>query len=80
MTIDFNPVQAYASNNLTATAVQGSKRSMSRMNEAAQRINSGELTARNVVTMKEQSALYSMNMKMIKVADETVGQLLNLRG
>jgi len=79
MNLDLNSIQSVATTNLTATAVEGSKRALGKMNEAAQKLSAGEITPSNMVALKEQAAVYSINMQLIKAADETTGQLLNLR-
>lgn len=79
MSLDLPPIQSIPASSLANTAIEGASLSAERMNKVAQQLSAGEITPANMVGLKEQAALYAINMKLIKTADETVGQLLNLR-
>ena len=46
---------------------------------ASAQLGQGNLDLSNVIELKEQSTLYKMNLKLIEIADEMAGQVLNLR-
>jgi flagellar basal body rod protein FlgG len=68
-----------ASSNLSATALTGSRQSLERLNKAAERIQTGDVSIENMVTLIQEPIVYTMNMKVIQVSDEMAGQLMNLR-
>lgn len=46
---------------------------------ASAQIAHGNLEPSNVIELKQQSTLYSMNLKLVSIADDMAGQVLNLR-
>lgn len=60
------------------TAMQGARQAIREVDRGATQLSSGKVDVRTVVETDQQVTLYTLNMKMISMADEMVGQVLDI--
>jgi hypothetical protein len=60
------------------TAMQGARQAVQEVDRGAAKLSSGNVDVRTVVETDQQVTLYTLNMKMISMADEMVGQVLDI--
>jgi hypothetical protein len=63
---------------MRSTALRAAGDSVEKINKAAGRISEGDIRVENFVALKEEFLLYSINLKLIKIADEMIGQTLDI--
>ena len=63
---------------LEQTALNGAQRALSGHQHYAAALQRGEITAANMVGLKQQFLMYTLNLKLIGMADEMKGQLLDM--
>lgn len=61
-----------------AIATSGAKRAEREFAEVAQAVAAGDVSVGRMAEATEAQTLYAVNMKMLKMTDEMVGQVLNL--
>lgn len=59
-------------------AIQGLQRASSNMNLNASRIAQGDISAERMVSMHQEMFLYSINIQLLRISDEMVGELLEV--
>lgn len=63
---------------LQSTALKGTRDSLERFNQQAEAISRGDIDAANMIGLREESLLYSMNLQLIRITDEMIGQTLDM--
>lgn len=75
-------IDAASSSNLQSIqsqALSGAHRALKAYSAEAAKLSRGEVDVSSIVEAKQQSTLYTLNLKLISTADEMTGQILNLR-
>jgi flagellar hook protein FlgE len=74
-----NTIQTGSIHNLYQSANAGFKVAQQESQQAAQEIAGGHLEPRSMVQLNQSNQIYKLNAKMIAVADQMTGTVLNLR-
>lgn len=60
------------------TAVQGLEKASAQLRADFDRLNAGDISPERMASVMEASFIYSMNIQLIKIADEMTGQVIDL--
>lgn len=63
---------------LHATAAEGVRRASRGYAAEAAKLSSGKVDVATFVEAKQQTTLYSLNLKLLKMSDEMVGSVIDL--
>jgi len=63
---------------LHGASMRGAQAARTRMADHAQALGAGDIRVERVVGMQQEAHLYSINLQLLKMADEMVGQVLDL--
>ena len=59
-------------------ALQGLRGASARMNHNAGQIARGDISVERMVSLNQELFLYSINIQLLKISDEMVGELLEI--
>ncbi|MFT4902082.1 MAG: flagellar basal body rod protein FlgG [Lentimonas sp.] len=74
-----NTIQTGNLYNLYQSASKGSEAAQLQAFEASEKIAAGNLEPRTMVQLNESAQLYKLNAKLVSVADQMAGTVLNMR-
>ncbi len=69
---------AGSSYNLHTAALQGLQGAAFRMSQNASQIAGGDISVERMVSLNQDQFLYSINIQLLKISDEMVGELLEI--
>jgi hypothetical protein len=63
---------------MQSQAMQGMVQAQNQLARDIRKVAEGDLGVDRVVSVKESSFIYSMNIQLLKISDDMVGQVLDL--
>ena len=74
--MEIGGIQGSGSYTMHNIAMAGLHRASSEINHNSNRIAEGDISAERMVTFNRELFLYSMNIQLLKISDEMLGQVL----